>query len=182
MRIASIIVAIVLLIGIVVIFVAIGDRNELVQERLAISNQWRVVDGVLQNRADLAPSLVDAAAARNNIDQGILNEVMEARAAVASAQTPQERIQANGRLDTALSRLLVAAESNPQLKSDENFLHVQDDLSTVENRIAVERRKYNEDVQRYNTDIELFPKNIAAAMFGFHRNDAYFKTDPGGAP
>jgi len=182
MRTASTIVAIVLLIGIVIIFVAIGDRNQLVQERLAIANQWRVVDSVLQSRADLAANLVDAGAGRSNANQAILNEIIEARAAVASAQTPQERIQANARLDTAISRFLVAAEGDAQLKSDENFLRLQDDLSNVENRIAVERRKYNEDVQRYNTDIELFPKNIAAAMFGFHRNDAYFKTAPGGAP
>src|ERR1700759_5120250 len=104
MRTASIIVAIVLLIGIVIIFVAIGDRNELVQERLAIANQWRVVDSALQSRADLAASLVDAGAGRSNANQAILNEIIDARAAVASAQTPQERIQANARLDTAIRR------------------------------------------------------------------------------
>ena len=87
--------------------------------------------------------------------------------------------QANSQLDTALSRLLVIVENYPQLKSNENFLQLQDELAGTENRIAVERRKYNEAVQKYNTDIGLFPKNIAAAMFGFQRNDAYFKTDPG---
>jgi LemA protein len=78
-----------------------------------------------------------------------------------------------------LSRLLVVVENYPQLKSNENFLRLQDELAGTENRIAVERRKYNETVQRYNTDIELFPKSIAAGMFGFQRNDAYFKTEPG---
>jgi LemA protein len=82
-------------------------------------------------------------------------------------------------LDGALSRLLVVVENYPQLKSNENFLRLQDELAGTENRIAVERRKYNETVQRYNTDIELFPNNIAASMFHFERNDAYFKTEPG---
>ena len=89
----------------------------------------------------------------------------------------QEKIAANGQLDSALSRLLVVVENYPNLKSNENFLHLQDELAGTENRIAVERRKYNEIVQKYNTDIELFPKNIAASMFGFQRNDAYFKAD-----
>ena len=77
------------------------------------------------------------------------------------------------------SRLLVVVENYPNLKSNENFIRLQDELAGTENRIAVERRRYNETVQRYNTDIELFPKNIAASLFGFQRNDAYFKADTG---
>jgi len=104
--------------------------------------------------------------------------VTKARAAMMGARTPQERIQANGRLDAALGRLFVIVENYPQIKSNENFMRLQDELAGTENRIAVERRKYNEMVQRYNTSIELFPNNVAAGLFGFARNDAYFKTDP----
>jgi LemA protein len=112
-------------------------------------------------------------------EQAVIKEVTDARAALGGARTPQDKIAANGQLDSALSRLLVVVENYPQLKSNENFLRLQDELAGTENRIAVERRKYNETVQRYNTDIELFPNNIAASMFGFQRNDAYFKTEPG---
>ena len=94
----------------------------------------------------------------------------------AGLATRRRRLQANGQLDSALSRLLVVIENYPQLKSNENFLRLQDELAGTENRIAIERRKYNEAVQRYNTDIALFPKNIAAGMFGFTAKD-YFKAD-----
>ncbi len=179
MKAALVIIGILVLIGIVIIFAAVGDRNQLVQEREAINAQWSQVDVVLERRADLIPNLVATVKGYAKQEQAVIKEVTDARAALGGAQTPQQKIQANGQLDTALSRLLVIVENYPQLKSNENFLRLQDELAGTENRIAVERRKYNEAVQHYNTDIELFPKNIAAALFGFQRNDAYFKTEPG---
>ena len=110
-------------------------------------------------------------------EQSVIDSVTKARAAMAGAQTPAEKIAADGQLTSALSRLMVVVENYPNIKANENFLRLQDELAGTENRIAVERRKYNETVQKYNTDIALFPQNIAASMFGFQREDAYFKAD-----
>jgi len=95
------------------------------------------------------------------------------------AKTPSDKIAANGQLDSALGRLLVIVENYPQLKSNENFMRLQDELAGTENRIAVERRRYNDTVQDYNTYIALFPNSLVAGFAGFARNDAYFKTEEG---
>jgi len=112
-------------------------------------------------------------------EQTVFGEIAKARSALLSANTPADKIAANQRLDSALGRLLVVVENYPQLKSNENFLRLQDELAGTENRIAVERRRYNETVQDYNTYISLFPNNLVASLSGFSRNDAYFKTDEG---
>jgi len=156
-----------------------GIRNDLVVQREAIAGAWSNVDVVLQRRADLIPNLVETVKGFAKQEQTVIGSVTAARAALVGARTPRDRIAANQQLDSALSRLLVVVENYPDLKSNQNFLNLQDELAGAENRIAVERRKYNETVQRYNTSIELFPNNIAASLFGFARNDAYFKTDPG---
>lgn len=157
-----------------------GTRNELVTDREAINGAWAQVDVVLQRRADLIPNLVETVKGFAKQEKEILESIANARAAlVRPGAAPAEKIAANNQLDSALSRLLVVVENYPQLRSNENFRQLMDELAGTENRIAVERRKYNEAVQRYNTKIELFPNNIAASLFGFHRNDAYFKTDPG---
>lgn len=178
MRIALIIIGVLLLVVLLVGGKLIGIRNELVVQREAINAAWAQVDVALQRRADLIPNLVETVKGFAKQEQAVIDSVTKARAALLGARTPQERIQANSALDSALGRLLVVVENYPQIKSNENFLRLQDELAGTENRIAVERRKYNETVQRYNTTIELFPNNIAAALFGFTRNDAYFKTDP----
>ena len=177
MKIGLVIGGVAILIGIVFMFVVIGDRNQLVQEREAINNEWAQVDVVLQRRSDLIPNLVNTVKGIAKQELAVTKEVTDARAALGGARTPQQKIDANSKLDTALSRLLVVVENYPQLKSNENFLRLQDELAGTENRIAQERRKYNDAIRRYNTDIELFPKNIAASLFGFGRNDAYFKTE-----
>jgi LemA protein len=158
---------------------AVGIRNDLVTQREAINGAWSQVDVALQRRADLIPNLVETVKGFAAQEKEVFTNIANARAQLAGARNPAEKIAANSALDGALSRLLVVVENYPQLKSNENFLRLQDELAGTENRISVERRKYNEIVQRYNTSIELFPNNIAASIFGFQRNDAYFKTDPG---
>src|SRR6476659_7522617 len=155
----------------------VSVRNDLAVQNEAISGAWAQVDVALQRRADLIPNLVSTVKGFAVHEQQVIDSVTAARAALGGARTPQEKIAANTQLDGALSRLLVVVENYPNLKSNENFLRLQDELAGTENRIAVERRKYNEVIQQYNTDIEIFPKNIAASMFGFHRNDAYFKAE-----
>src|SRR5271169_239439 len=157
----------------------VGRRNDMVTKREAIKAAWAQVDVALQRRADLIPNLVSTVKGFATHEQQVIDSVTSARAALGGARTPQEKIAANGQLDSAISRLLVISENYPNLKSNENFLRLQDELAGTENRIAVERRKYNEVVQRYNTQIALFPNNLIASMSGFQRNDAYFKTDPG---
>jgi LemA protein len=112
-------------------------------------------------------------------EQIVFGDIAKARSALLGAHSPAEKIAANGQLDSALGRLLVVVENYPQLRSNENFLRLQDELAGTENRIAVERRRYNEAVQDYNTFIALFPNSLVASLSGFTRNDAYFKTEEG---
>src|SRR5207342_2446759 len=112
-------------------------------------------------------------------EQVVFGDIAKARSALLSAGTPSEKIAANQQLDGALGRLLLVVENYPQLRSNENFLRLQDELAGTENRIAVERKKYNDTLKDYNTYIGLFPNNIIASFSGFARNDAYFKTEPG---
>src|ERR1700739_3519407 len=127
----------------------------------------------------MIPNLVETVKGFAVHEEQVFGEIAQARSALIGARTPADKIAANGALDSALSRLLVITENYPQLKSNENFLRLQDELAGTENRIAVERRRYNEAVQDYNTYISLFPNSLIAGMSGFTRNDAYFKTEPG---
>ena len=108
----------------------------------------------------------------------MFSDIANARAALLGAKTPTDKIAANGQLDGAIGRLLAISENYPQLKSNENFLRLQDELAGTENRIAVERKRYNDLIQDYNTYIGLFPNSIIAGFAGFHRNDAYFAATP----
>jgi LemA protein len=140
---------------------------------------WSEVLNQYQRRADLIPNLVETVKGFAAQEQTVFGDIAKARSALLGAHSPAEKIAANGQLDSALGRLLVVVENYPQLRSNENFLRLQDELAGTENRIAVERRRYNEAVQDYNTFIALFPNSLVASLSGFTRNDAYFKTEEG---
>lgn len=177
MKFGLVVLGVIILLALIVGGGLIGSRNDLVTEKEAINGQLAQVDTVLQRRNDLIPNLVETVKGFAKQEQSVIDSVTKARAAMIGAQTPAEKVAADQQLTGALGRLLVVVENYPQLKSDQNFLRLQDELAGTENRISVERRRYNDVVQKYNTDIELFPKNIAAGLFGFHREDAYFKAD-----
>src|SRR6202171_630421 len=157
----------------------ISRRNQMAVKREAVNAAWAQVDVVLQRRADLIPNLVETVKGFAAQEQTVFGDIAKARSALLGAHSPAEKIAANGQLDSALGRLLVVVENYPQLRSNENFLRLQDELAGTENRIAVNRRRYNEAVQDYNTFISLFPNSLVASLSGFTRNDAYFKTDEG---
>jgi LemA protein len=179
MKIALAILAILLVIGLLVGSAFVSRRNQMAVKREAVNAAWSQVDVVLQRRADLIPNLVETVKGYAAQEQAVFGEIARARSALLNAKTPADKIAANQQLDSALGRLLVVVENYPQLKSNENFLRLQDELAGTENRIAVERRRYNETLQDYNTYISLFPNNLIASMSGFARNDAYFKADEG---
>src|ERR1700728_202185 len=174
-----VIVGILAVCGLVMAGSLFGTHNELIQEREAIKASWAQVDVVLQRRADLIPNLVETVKGYAKHEETAIDSVTSARAALGGAQTPKEKIAANSQLDGALSRLLVVVENYPNLKANENFRQLQFELAGTENRILQSRRRYNEAVQKYNTDLSLFPANIVGSLAGYQREDAYFKTEPG---
>jgi LemA protein len=169
-----IVIAVVVLVAFVSFGQYVGVRNTLVTKNESVKSAWSQVDIVLQRRADLIPNLVETVKGFALQEQTVFGDIAKARSALLSAGTPQQKIAANGQLDGALGRLLVGVENYPQLKSNENFLRLQDELAGTENRIAVERRRYNDTLQDYNTYVQLFPHNVFAGWAGFQPNSAYF--------
>src|SRR5438067_6161439 len=157
----------------------ISVKNTLVSKNEAVKAAWSQVDIVLQRRADLIPNLVETVKGYAKQEQTVFGDIAKARSQLLSAGTPSEKIAANQQLDGALGRLLAIAENYPQLKSNENFLRLQDELAGTENRIAVERKRYNDALQDYNTYIQQFPHNIYANWAGFKVNNAYFAASEG---
>src|SRR3954462_10101888 len=159
--------ALIALVVIVVLLFAVGGsyvgaKNQMVRKNETVKNAWSQVDVVLQRRADLIPNLVETVKGIAAQEQQVFGDIAAARSRLLSANTPQDKIAANGQLDGAIGRLLAVVENYPQLRSNENFLRLQDELAGTENRIAVECRRYNETVQDYNTYISLFPNNVVA--------------------
>ena len=157
----------------------VSVKNTLVTKNEAVKSAWSQVDVVLQRRADLIPNLVDTVKGYAQQEQTVFGDIAKARSALLSAGSPQGKIAANGQLDGAIGRLLLIVENYPQLKSNENFLRLQDELAGTENRIAVERKRYNDTLQDYNTYIQQFPNSIFAGWAGFKPNEAYFTASEG---
>jgi LemA protein len=174
MKTGTIVLVVVAVIALLVGGAYVSSRNQMVTKNESVKSAWAQVDVVLQRRADLIPNLVETVKGFAAQEQTVFHDIASARSALLGAKTPAEKIAANGQLDGALGRLLLIVENYPQLKSNENFLRLQDELAGTENRIAVERKRYNDALQDYNTYVGLFPNNIFARWSGFQRNNAYF--------
>lgn len=147
--------------------------NRFVSEEEAVKAQWAQVDNQLQRRNDLIPNLVETTKGFAQQERDVFQAIADSRAKLAGAQTPSDRIQAANEQGSALARLLVVVENYPELKSSQTFARLMDELAGTENRIAVERMRYNERVQQYNTSRRQFPSNITAAVFGFDEYPLY---------
>ncbi len=162
--------------------------NTLVSMQESVNSAWSQVENQYQRRADLIPNLVSTVQGAADFEKSVLTDVTEARSRVGQVKLSpddlsdptkfQQYQQAQDQLSSALSRLLVVSENYPQLKSNENFLNLQSQLEGTENRISVERRRYNETVQAYNTEVKSFPALIMAKIFGFKERE-YFKSTAG---
>ena len=169
--------------GLVVVLVILGMAlagvyNSLVSQNEQVNQAWAQVQNVLQRRADLIPNLVETVKGYAAHEKEVFEKVADARGRLAGATTPQEASAANAGLTSALGRLLAISENYPQLKANENFIRLQDELAGSENRIATERMRYNETVRVYNTHVKSFPANLIAGFFGFKEKD-YFEAEAG---
>jgi len=168
-----IVLGVILLVVVMIGGSAIGSRNRFVSLEEGVNAQWANVETVLQRRFDLIPNLVNTVKGYATHEKELLTKVTELRSQWGKAATPDEKVKVAGEMQGALSRLLLVAESYPDLKANQNFMALQDELAGTENRIAVERRRYNETVQAYNTAIRRFPGSIWAGMFGFQRRTSF---------
>jgi len=159
------------LMSMVLVMAAIGlsgcSYNRFVGQEESIKAQWAQVENQLQRRNDLIPNLVETVKGFAQQERDVFGQIADSRAKLSGARTPEETIQAANQQSAALARLLVITENYPQLRSNESFNRLMDELSGTENRIAVERMRYNERVQEYNTSRRQFPSNLTASVFGF---------------
>jgi LemA protein len=175
--------AIVLITIVALILLSVGKyisvKNTLVAKNEAVKTSWSQVDIVLQRRADLIPNLVETVKGYAKQEQTVFGDIAKARSQLLNAGTPEQKISANAQLDGALGRLLLIVENYPELKSNENFLRLQDELAGTENRIAVERQRYNDTLKDYNVYVQQFPNNVFASSLGYKPNTAYFAATEG---
>ncbi|HEY1808935.1 MAG TPA: LemA family protein [Acidobacteriaceae bacterium] len=176
--IAMAVVGVLVLAGLLIFGSFVSAQKQMVAKQEAVNEQWSNVQAVLQRRADLIPNLVATVKGYAQHEETVFADVDKAREALLAAHDPQGKMAANGQLDGALGRLLAIAENYPNLKANQNFLELQDQLEGTENRIAVERHRYNETLRDYNTYIRQIPNNIWAHIAGFKPNNNYFEASP----
>jgi LemA protein len=164
-------------IAVVVIGSVIGIYNRIVTLNESITGAWSEIDNQLQRRNDLIPNLVNTVKGYATHEKALFENIAAARAKLAGAQTVKDKIEANREIDSALSRLLAIAENYPNLKANENFIRLQDELAGTENRVAVARQRYNNVVLEYNVAIVRLPGSIVARYAGFAKKDAYLKAE-----
>lgn len=165
------------LVGMVALYV-MGTYNSLVSLEQGVKSQWAQVESVYQRRVDLVPNLVNATKGYLKHEQKIFEMITNARKKYIDAETPEAKVVAANELQKGLTGLQIAVEDTPELKANTTVLQLMDELAGTENRIAVERRRYNEQVQEYNSTIKRFPTNFFANMFGFTAKP-YFKSEEG---
>lgn len=171
-------IGIIVIILIVLALVLIPKYNSLVTAEENVDSKWAQVENQLQRRYDLIPNLVESVKGYANHEQQIIADITNARAQMGNANTPEQQAVANDALTGALSRLLVVVENYPNLKADANFRQLMDELAGTENRLAVAREDYNNEVQQFNKHVKRFPGNLMAGMFGFEQKE-YFKAVEG---
>lgn len=169
---------IIILVAVLGLLLALGGcaaqtKNNFVALDEAVNTAWANVDTVLQRRYDLIPNLVNTVKGFAAQEKSILEEVTRLRSQWGQALGTAQKVEVAGQMEGALARLLVVAEKYPELKSNQNFLALQDELAGTENRISVERRRYNESVQAYNTAIRRLPASLWAGIFGFERRKPF---------
>ena len=165
--------------GILMVVIAfssyVGAKNNMVAKDEVVKTAWSDVDVQLQRRLDLIPNLVETVKGFTKEESTVFGDIANARAGMLNAQGPAAKIEANGRLDGALGRLLLLTENYPQLRSSEQYMRLQDELAGTENRIGVARRNYNNALRDYNTYVRQFPNSIWAGIAGFQVNNAFFE-------
>lgn len=187
MRSTIITIGVILFVLIIAVLSGVGTYNGLVSREEGVNSQWAQVQNVYQRRSDLIPNLVETVKGYATHEKSTLTEVIEARSKATAVNISPEKLderslqlfqQSQANLSSALSRLMVVVEKYPDLKANQNFLELQAQLEGTENRITVERKKFNESAQSYNTYIRKFPKNLFAGIFGFQKK-AYFEAEAG---
>jgi LemA protein len=167
--------ALVLLVALMAFSSYFHAKNEMVRQDEFVKAQWAEVDVQLQRRLDLIPNLVETVKGFTKEESTVFGDIANARAGMLNAQGPAGKIAANGKLDSALGRLLLLTENYPQLRSSEQFMRLQDELAGTENRISVARKRYNDSLRDYNTYVRQFPNSIWAGIAGFQVNNAFFE-------